>query len=243
MDPVKLPPMTMPGAGSIAAFVAIVLAVCALIILGVRYGSSDDTAGARRRRTIWAVLGAGAVLSVSAILAETGVVTALAGRPAFLLFPALWGGLALALALSPLGRDMAHHLPLAALVGFQAFRLPLELVLHRWYEQGTLPVQMTYGGHNFDIVTGVLAVVVALGLWMGKLPRASAWAFNLIGLGLLVNVVRIAMQSSPVPIRTYLNEPPVLLAFHAPYVWIVSICVAGALSGHVVTFRALRRPR
>jgi hypothetical protein len=233
--------MAMPSFGSTVAFVAIVLVVCFLFVLGVRYGSSGDALRTRRRRVALAVLGVGAVLMVSAVLAEIGAVRALAGKPAFMLFPGLWVGLALAVALSPLGRQMAQHLPIAALVGFQAFRLPLELVLHRWFEEGVIPVQMTYSGHNFDIVTGALAVVVALGSWMGKLPRAAVWAFNLIGLGLLVTVVGVAVLSSPVPIRTYLDEPTVLLAFHAPYVWIISICVAGALLGHVVTFQWLLR--
>jgi len=57
----------------------------------------------------------------------------------------------------------------------------------------------------------------------------------------LANVARIAAFSSPVPFRTYLNDPPVLLAFHFPYGWIVPICVGGALFGHLVLFRRLSR--
>lgn len=238
MDPADLPAMKAPSFGSTLAFVAIVAVVCALFVLGVRRVSEPK---ARRSDTLRAALGVLAVLALSALAAEAGWVRALSGRALFLLFPLAWLGLALAVALSPLGARLAARLPLAALVGFQAFRLPLELVLHGWYEQGVLPVQMTYRGHNFDIVTGVLAVVVSIGSWRGLLPRAAAWAFNLIGLGLLAAVVRIAVLSSPVPFRRYLNEPAVLLAFHAPYVWIIPICVAGALLGHVVTFRALLR--
>jgi hypothetical protein len=47
------------------------------------------------------------------------------------------------------------------------------------------------------------------------------------------------VRSSPVPLRTYTNEPPVLLALHAPFTWIVPVCVAGALFGHLITFRRL----
>src|SRR5690349_13274466 len=38
---------------------------------------------------------------------------------------------AAALGLSPFGRRMALRLPLAIMIGVQAFRLPLELVMHR----------------------------------------------------------------------------------------------------------------
>jgi hypothetical protein len=58
---------------------------------------------------------------------------------------------------------------------------------------------------------------------------------------LLVNVARVAAFSSPVPFRSYLEGPPVLLAFHVPFVWIVPICVGGALFGHLLVFRRLAR--
>ena len=49
--------------------------------------------------------------------------------------------------------------------------------------------------------------------------------------------------SAPIPIRTFLDDPPVLLGLALPYAWIVSICVAGALAGHAILLRALlRRP-
>ena len=56
-------------------------------------------------------------------------------------------------------------------------------------------------------------------------------------MGLLLNVGSIALRSSPVPLRTFMNEPPVLLALHAPYTWIVPVCVGGALLGHLLGFR------
>jgi hypothetical protein len=99
---------------------------------------------------------------------------------------------------------------------------------------------MTFAGHNFDIVTGILAL--ALGLWGRRhpLPRAAILGFNLIGTALLATVATIAVLSTPIPLRRYLEDPPVLLAFHVPYVWIVPICVGGALFGHVLLFRRLR---
>jgi len=230
--------MVIPNLASTVAFVAIVLGLCALFVLAVRRGSPAEL---RQKRTLWSAAAVFAVLALSAALAETGVVRSLAGSPALLLYIGLWNGLALATALSPIGRSIVESSPIGALVGFQAFRLPLELVLHSWYEQGVLPVQMTYSGHNFDIVSGVLAAALGLFAWRRTPPRALVWAFNLIGLGLLIAVARIAVLSSPVPFRTYLEEPAVQLAFHAPYTWILPICVAGALFGHVLTFRWLLR--
>ena len=43
---------------------------------------------------------------------------------------------------------------LATLVGVQAFRLPLELLMHRAGGLGIMPPELSYGGYNYDIVTG-----------------------------------------------------------------------------------------
>ena len=83
-------------------------------------------------------------------------------------FPAFFGAVLVVsagVALSPLGARLAT-LPLGALVAFQAFRLPLELVLHTWAAQGTIPEAMTWSGQNWDIVSGVVALAIAP--WAGR---------------------------------------------------------------------------
>lgn len=92
-------------------------------------------------------------------------------------------------------------------------------------------VQMTYAGDNPDILTGVLAIGAGLSLWRRRAGRRTVLAFSIVGLVLLVNVMSVALRSVPGPMRTYMNEPPLLLPVAAPYTWIVSVCVAGALFG------------
>lgn len=237
-----IPSMVRPSLGSTLAFVAIVLSLAALFVLatyasGTRRGDAPIQV---RRDTLAAVVGVSLYLALTAILPASGLF-ARTGPPALMAFLATTMLVAVGLAFSPVGARFADGLPIVALVGFQIFRLPLELVLHRWWVQGVLPVQMTYEGRNFDVASGLLAL--ALALWC-LLRRPSPWlvlAFNVVGLGLLVNVATIAVTSAPGPLRTFTNEPPVLLGFHAPYAWIVPFCVGGALFGHLVTFRWLRR--
>ena len=146
--------------------------------------------------------------------------------------------LAVFIAFSSTGFRLAR-LPLAALIGFHAFRLPLELILHNWYKGGTMPVQMTYEGHNFDIATGILAMVVGTWATLCQIPRTAVWLFNVVGTSLLAAVIFIALTSGPFPFRQYMNEPQVLLVYHFPFSWIVSIAVASAMLGHLVLFRKL----
>ena len=77
----------------------------------------------------------------------------------------------LALAWSPFGRRFADKLPFVALIGFQAFRLPLELIMHRAAVAGIMPNVMSFTGYNFDIVTGATALPLALYAWRRPLPR------------------------------------------------------------------------
>lgn len=142
-----------------------------------------------------------------------------------------------AIGLSAYGKRVATNLPVWALVGFQAFRIPVELLLHAFYEEGRIPVQMTYAGRNFDILTGITALGVAWLAWRGTLTRAMLTGWNLLGLGLLLNIVTIAILSMPTPIRVFLNEPANRFVAQPPYTWLPTMLVTTALLGHIVVFR------
>lgn len=137
-------------------------------------------------------------------------------------------------ALSPAGARLARHIPLAALVAFQSFRLPLELVLHAWGEQGTIPAAMRWSGSNWDVITGVTALALAP---FSRRP-AVAWIANVIGIVLLVNVGRVATLTSPVPFGWDV-QPKLMLVAYLPYAYVAAVCVAGAVAGHVTLTRRL----
>ncbi|PCC68098.1 hypothetical protein SAMN02745121_04557 [Nannocystis exedens] len=238
-----VPPMIIPSAASTAAFVVIVAAVVGMLVLATaRAGRALGEPPAQVRRwTIGTAAGALAWLATTGLVSWSGVLEADTLPPRALFFFAGSLAVALAFALTRPGARLAAGVPIAALVGFQAFRLPLELVLHSWYRQGTLPIQMTYEACNLDIVTGIAAALAGLWLWRRGPSRPLVWAFNLLGTALLVNVATIAVLSSPVPFRHFTRDPAVLLAFHFPYGWIVPFCVGAALAGHVIVFRWLAR--
>lgn len=116
-----------------------------------------------------AALGGASWMAVTAAIARTGVLREWDRNPPpfiFLVFGI--GALAAGVVLSPLGRRPASGLPLWNLVAVPAFRLPLELAMHGMYERGGMPVQMSYAGRNFDILTGATAIVVAA-------PASCSW--------------------------------------------------------------------
>ena len=63
--------------------------------------------------------------------------------PPMLVMLVLVFAMAFALGLSQAAAETAAAVPLAALIGLQAFRLPLELVMHRAATLGIMPAQLS----------------------------------------------------------------------------------------------------
>jgi len=124
------------------------------------------------------------------------------------------------------------------LVGWHAFRLPLELVMHRAAEDGLMPKVMSFSGYNFDIVSGIVALSLALVMTRRSVPRAVLVAFNLLGIALLTVIVTVAMLATPL-VRAFGETELNTWVAYFPYVWLPGVMVAGAVLGHVVLTRRL----
>ncbi|MFK7853014.1 MAG: hypothetical protein AB8B79_02830 [Granulosicoccus sp.] len=155
--------------------------------------------------------------------------------------------LAVSLAIGRVGLQVVEMNGLALLAGIHIFRLPLEFVLILWYEHGFMPVQMTWNGDNFDVVTGVLALPVAVLIAKKIRPTLIAFLFNLFGLLMLLNIVLIVALSSPTPLRTltggYSSGPETLVGMYFPSVWIGSVAVVGATFLHIASLSSLFRKK
>ena len=220
------------SATSLLVFAAICIAILASFVGAAGYTATSRTDAIR---VMWR-LGVGLALYCSAI---AGLVYSGLFERAFLPFGPMFlvgtVALAVAVAFTPLGFRIAKRVPIAWLVLFQAFRLPLELVLHDWHSSGTVPETMTWTGSNWDIVTGVMACLACA--FVGK-SRWLAWLFNVVGIVLLLNVGRVAILSSPVPFGWDV-EPKLELILYLPYAYIVPLCVGGAALGHAMLTRRL----
>jgi hypothetical protein len=193
----------------------------------------------RRRRTV--LLGAAVLgwLLVTALAAASGVLRWFdATPPPFAILAAAVGVVGIAVACSPLGTLLVRGLPLWALVGFQVFRLPLELVMHRAYVEGVMPGQMSYSGQNYDILSGITAGVLGFWLARGRVPRWVVVLWNFLGVALLVNIVAIAIVSTPL-FRWFGDERLNTFVTYPPFVWLPGVLVTAALMGHILVWRRL----
>ena len=150
--------------------------------------------------------------------------------------------LACAISFSRLGARIASTIPLGALVLVQGFRLPLELAMHGMYRRGIMPVQMSYSGLNFDIVTGATAIAIGVLAFRGRVGRGIVTAWNILGLVLLINVVTVAILGTP-RFRYFGEQYLNVWVTYPPFVWLPAVMVLAALAGHLLIFRALIRQR
>ena len=204
-----------------------------------RSGASPKQA---RRAGLVVLAGALCWMAATWIAADRGVLLQFDRRPPpfAVLFAGILG-LAGVVAFGRLGTKLAGHLPLAVLVGIQGFRFPLELAMHQMYERGIMPVQMSYSGRNWDIVTGIAAIAVAALIATGIAGRRLAFAWNVFGLATLTNIIVVAVASTPF-FQYFGPDQLNVWVMYPPFVWLPAVLVLAALAGHLIVFRALRRP-
>lgn len=153
--------------------------------------------------------------------------------PVFLVFfPTIIG--VIVIALSGIGKTLADR-SVRFLIGFQSFRIIVELLIHQAVAEGTAPPQMTWTGYNFDIVTGVTALLLIP--FANKLPKWAVHCWNALGAGLLLLVVAVAIVSMPTPFQQL--KPDNTWVAYFPFIWLPVVLVSSALLGHLVLFRKL----
>lgn len=221
----------VPGMFSVSVFYAVVAFCLGSWVLAV---AVTAPAGQRPRQAALTAIGLGAWVAAHASLVGFGIVTEDDALPwAPMQMAVLFVGVAVWVG-SPIGRRLSRELPMGALVGFQAMRIAVEVVLHWWEAEGVAPLQMTWSGDNLDVWSGIVALVGAP--FAGR-SRAVAWFTQLVGIGLMVNILRIVATSLPTPLLAY--DEPLLLPFHLPTQFIATVCVASAIAFHGLTIRRL----
>lgn len=234
-----------PSPFFVIAFVSLVLTCLALVLVAIAHVAPRSKGVGTRPAWLVPAIAMVALLVVSAVVAASGILRHWDRFPPPPLIPMTLVTVATVVfaTRSRLGSQLAFELPLSALILFQAFRLPLELLLHRAYVESVLPVQMTYAGLNFDILTGLGALAIG---WVARsrpVPTALVWAWNGMGAVLLIFVVSIALLSMPTPFRSFMNEPSTAWVTYPPYIWLPLVLVQLALAGHILITRRLLKTR
>ena len=138
------------------------------------------------------------------------------------------------------GRRFIDSLSLFHLTLLHTIRIFVELVLWWLFLEGAVPQLMTFEGRNLDILAGLTAPLVAyLGIRKEVLSRSTLVIWNVLCLGLLFNIVIIAVLSVPSPLQRLGFEQPNRAVLYFPFTWLPAFVVPAVLFCHLAAIRKL----
>lgn len=98
---------------------------------------------------------------------------------------------------------------------------------------------MSFEGRNFDILTGITAPIMAYLASRNTVPKLVLIVWNIVCLGLLINIVTIAIFSMPISFRHFMNEPSNTIVTQFPFSWLPTFLVPLAYMLHFLSLRQL----
>jgi hypothetical protein len=134
-------------------------------------------------------------------------------------------------------KEILVHIPQENIIKLQVFRFYVEVFLWALFSVSLLPIQMTFEGQNFDVATGATATLVAWLIAKAKFPRFAVVIWNIVGLGLLINIVTIAIFSMPTPFRVFMNQPANTIVAEFPISLLPAFLVPLAYLLHILSLR------
>lgn len=213
--------------------IGISLTLCGLILWSLK------ALGVSSRAQKWTGIGLVGWLLLTAGLAQSGILNHFSSTPPRIfavVMPALV--FCLILTFHPRLQTLWQQVPTTWLLGFQTFRIGVELFLWLLFTSAIVPVQMTFEGRNWDILTGLTApLMVWLWVQQPQARRSLVLIWNLAGLALLLNIVGISILSMPTAFQVFTQAPSNTFVASFPFVWLPSFLVPLALLGHCLSLR------
>lgn len=135
--------------------------------------------------------------------------------------------------------EILRNIPVVNIIRLQHFRVFVELLLWALFVASVLPIQMTFEGRNFDVLAGLTAPVVAWLASRNYVSKNGLIVWNILCLGLLINIITIAILSTPSPIRVFMNEPANIIVAHFPVSWLPGFLAPFAFALHIFSLKQL----
>ena len=178
-------------------------------------------------------------LALQAFISLSGFYTVTNSLPPRLLFSVIPAMLFIVvLFVTAKGRQFIDSLDTKVLTLLHIIRIPVEMVLFWLFVHKTVPQIMTFEGRNFDILSGITSpIVYYFGFVKRQLSRKVIILWNFICLGLLANIVVIALLSAPFPFQQLAFEQPNIAILYFPFIWLPCCVVPLVLLAHLVCIR------
>ena len=138
------------------------------------------------------------------------------------------------------GKSFLTEINYTTLNIIHSLRIPVEICLFYLFGLGLVPESMTFEGRNFDILSGLtVPFIVYFGYYKKILSNKVLLLWNLVCLGLVLQVVITGVLSAPSPIQQFSFEQPNIAVLVFPYVWLPGIIVPLVLFTHLASIRKI----
>ncbi len=212
-------------------YVKIIFLITTLLAVGITWKSTAYSKPFVLIVLCWLVL--------QAILAFNGFYTVTTGIPprfALLVIPPVV--MITVQFITTKGKAFVDSINLKYLTLLHIVRIPVEITLLLLYLNKLVPCIMTFEGRNFDILSGITAILIYyLGFVKKVMSRKIILAWNIICLVLLFNIVVTAVLSAPFSFQQFGFEQPNIGLLYFPFVWLPCCVVPLVLFSHLVAIR------
>ena len=141
---------------------------------------------------------------------------------------------------SQAGKEYTQSLNLKTLTLLHTIRIPVELVLFLLFTHNAIPEVMTFEGRNFDILAGISApIIYYLAFVKNKIGPKGLLVWNILSLGLLINIIVHALLSIEIPMQQFGFAQPNRAILYFPFIWLPVVVVPIVFFSHCVAIQRL----
>ncbi len=138
------------------------------------------------------------------------------------------------------GRHFIDAMNIKTICIMHIIRIPVEIVLYWLALHKAIPQLMTFEGRNWDIISGLTApLIYYYGFVINKLSKSILIGWNIVCLGLVLNVMINGILSVPSPIQQFAFEQPNIAILYFPFVLLPAVIVPVVIFVHLVSLRRL----
>lgn len=213
--------------------ISIFFALTTCLAVFIFYKATNHSKGALAIILIWMM--AQSILSLSGFYKVTNTLP-----PRFILLVAPPVLFIAVLFITRSGKKFIDSLQPKFLTLLHVFRIPVELVLFWLFLHRAVPQIMTFEGRNLDIISGLTApFIFYFGFIKKSLSNKTLLLWNVVCLGLLINIVTIAILSAPFQFQKFAFDQPNVAVLYFPFVWLPCCIVPLVLLSHLAVIRQL----
>ena len=138
------------------------------------------------------------------------------------------------------GQQFIGSLDLKTITLMHTIRIPVEISLLYLFLAGLVPQSMTFEGTNLDIISGITApIVYCLVFAWKKVNGKFLLAWNILCLGLLLNVLITAILSVKIPFQQFAFDQPNVGIAYFPFVLLPAVIVPIVFFSHMAAILRL----